>query len=71
MKGTTSTTTHTRREPLPVLMLDELIHTAQNGYSCSDPTCPCQRDRTRPQEASSDRIVRASLNESQGFQFWR
>lgn len=23
-------------------MLDPIIHTAENGYTCSDPTCPCQ-----------------------------
>lgn len=22
-------------------MLDEPVHTAENGYRCSDPTCPC------------------------------
>ncbi len=25
-----------------VEMEDEMVHTAENGYSCNDRTCPCQ-----------------------------
>ncbi|MFL5625052.1 MAG: hypothetical protein ACJ788_05590 [Ktedonobacteraceae bacterium] len=27
-----------------VVMLDEPLHTAENGYTCDDPTCPCHED---------------------------
>ncbi|MFL5624279.1 MAG: hypothetical protein ACJ788_01625 [Ktedonobacteraceae bacterium] len=27
-----------------VVMLDEPVHTAENGYTCDDPTCPCHED---------------------------
>ncbi len=26
---------------------DELLHTAENGYQCSDPTCPCNAPEGR------------------------
>ncbi len=27
--------------PIVIPCLDELVHTAENGYRCDDPTCPC------------------------------
>ncbi len=29
---------------LVVWMDDELVHTAENGYTCDDETCPCHED---------------------------
>lgn len=30
-----------QNKPVPVVMLDPILHDASNGYTCADPTCPC------------------------------
>ncbi len=40
----TTITTISQAPILPVWMLDELVHTFENGYRCSDPSCPCNEE---------------------------
>ncbi len=34
-----------------VIMLDEPVHLAENGYTCTDATCPCQ-DEADPYDSA-------------------
>lgn len=48
----------------PVLMLDEPLHTATNGYQCKDHTCPCYAEATQRRNT-------ATLNGNRPFSLLR
>jgi hypothetical protein len=51
-----------------VIMLDKSVHTAANGYRCTDATCPCWGDWTEVDETRDHpHILDAPLHSNRGF----